>query len=495
MIFSTSSRNFMLSLAKNAKPSGKFSTQTSNIISMKVGARVSHRDVLRLLWLVESFRHRILIEMTDFVTITLLCCLKHYLFAYILHQWEHDRLAQVDLKLDAELCTLEQELSRLDTDLRSMQDMEKYWKETAKRLDVIEHESQEVLLQTQKLLVDTAELDADFRKRLLSAPKIVRTSHVLVGANVVGATELFSPWNTPMVAGRAGQNKDKTIAADVDLSNLLTVCAVNCLSFESQTYCLRTLFGLVWFKVACDPIQSVKEKMTQSVSTIMPLDCLVVTEVECCAPPEDSGPVDCNAVEALAAYTVEFFQSRDGRSQLRSRLVGSTLESVVKNLEFIMSPYLLLGADLRAIYVAQHEVEFNAVLPMDFTLLASTQKNLVRCTPTHLILNEHGQGKMNTSLNGSSLDRIIPSGSINVSVTVFNREVHAVVVLQFKLSSLDVDVSNCPATCLDVILGRIDHRSVQQLLDTCKVAPGCLHHAVKVVNEALPSMRKVRCET
>ncbi|KAF5394153.1 hypothetical protein PHET_12148 [Paragonimus heterotremus] len=39
----------------------------------------------------------------------------------------------MDLQLDAELCTLEQELSRLDTDLRSMQDMEKYWKETAKR--------------------------------------------------------------------------------------------------------------------------------------------------------------------------------------------------------------------------------------------------------------------------------------------------------------------------------------------------------------------------
>ncbi|KAF8566365.1 hypothetical protein P879_10965 [Paragonimus westermani] len=157
-----------------------------------------------------------------------------------------------------------------------------------------------------------------------------------------------------------------------------------------------------------------------------------------------------------------------------------------------MSPYLLLGADLRAIYIAQHEVEFNAVLPMDFTLLASTQKNLVRSTPTRLVLNEHGQGKMNTSSDGSSLDRILPGGSINISVTLFNREVRSVVVLQFKLSSLDVDVSNCPATCLDVILGRIDHRSVQQLLDTCKVAPGCLHRVVEVVNQALPSMR---CET
>ncbi|KAF8562471.1 hypothetical protein P879_10591, partial [Paragonimus westermani] len=243
-------------------------------------------------------------------------------------EWERDRLNQVDLKLNAELCTLEQELSRLDTDLRSMQDMEKYWKETAKRLDVIEHESQEVLLQTEKILVHTAELDAQFRKRLLSVPKIAHSSCLLTNANVVGATELFSPWNTLMVADWEDQNKDITVA--VDLSNLLTVCAVNCLSFENHTYCLRTLFGLVWFKVACDPIQSLKEKMAQSAPTIMPLDCLVVTEVECCTPPEDSRPVDCNAVEALAAYTVEFFQSRDGRSQLRSRLVGSTLESVVK---------------------------------------------------------------------------------------------------------------------------------------------------------------------
>ncbi|KAA3673968.1 uncharacterized protein DEA37_0011569 [Paragonimus westermani] len=371
-------------------------------------------------------------------------------------EWERDRLNQVDLKLDAELCTLEQELSRLDTDLRSMQDMEKYWKETAKRLDVIEHESQEVLLQTEKILVHTAELDAHFRKRLLSVPKIVHSNCLLTNANVVGATELFSPWNTLMIADWEDQNKDITVA--VDLSNLLTVCAVNCLSFENHTYCLRTLFGLLWFNVACNPIQSLKEKMAQSAPTIMPLDCLVVTEVECCAPPEDSRPVDCNAVEALAAYTVEFFQSRDGRSQLRSRLVGSTLESVVKHLEFIMSPYLLLGADLRAIYIAQHEVEFNAVLPMDFTLLASTQKNLVRSTPTRLVLNEHGQDKVNTSSDGSSLDRILPGGSINISVTLFNREVRAVVVLQFKLSSLDVDVSNCPATCLDVILGRIEFK-------------------------------------
>ncbi|CAH8529714.1 unnamed protein product [Dicrocoelium dendriticum] len=393
-------------------------------------------------------------------------------------KYELDRIEELLRRLDRDELLLQRTAAQLDSDFRAYQLVESSWTDCKKRSETLAEETKTLGNALRDVLAEGERLTSCLREfpKHNSDPTCAGLSPV---DRTVGASVLFpspvahSLRNRPtMDSGNADPSQDGT-------ANLLLPCTIDCLSFEEQKYSLRTLFGLIAFHVVCNSVQSIIQGKQKS--SFISLENLIVAEVECCAPPSHLLPAECEPVQAFADHTISFFNSRDGRSRLRALLIGVQLSKVIKLVEFFMSPYLVLAADLRAMFWAGSEVRFSASSNTDLPSQKVLHRSLSKST-----LNEPSQCRSFAGLDSLPSDRIIPTGPISITVTVFSPDVYSVVCLQFIFPSIEVDVAVDTVTSATVLFGPIDSEQVRTFLDARKPFPGGMYRTVCELLNLLP---------
>ncbi|TGZ62305.1 hypothetical protein CRM22_007513 [Opisthorchis felineus] len=401
-------------------------------------------------------------------------------------KWEMDCLAKMQEEIDRERQRLEEQLKELDSEIKSWISLRDQWNKTSKGLEALDQEIQNLMLQMEKMTEEHAQMSREMFERLSTSCAPRRRCRGPV-TFAVGAKDLFGPLDDKHISDPPDDDPGEVAR---EITKLYLPCSIECVSFDDQAYSVRCLFGLVSFFFRCTAVQSTTTTTSRSSGvTVLPPTSLTVLTVECCAPPKDCTPVDCEAVESFAQFTIQFFNSLAGQAQLNSRLVGVSFDNAIQQLEFILTPYVLFAADLRACYLSGTRVQFEAAAPAELTSSAVyTQKSLMRSTPGRSLLSSEMNQSTRPLLSDSChLDRILPTGPVSVLVTIFCRETRTVLSLRFTFLSIDVHQPSSPTRSVTVLLGNADVEKIQRLLDLTEVKPSCMHRVVTAVQRLIVS--------
>nr|CAH8853316.1 unnamed protein product [Trichobilharzia regenti]CAH8853318.1 unnamed protein product [Trichobilharzia regenti] len=337
---------------------------------------------------------------------------------------EIEHLKVIDNTIQAELKKKEDKYKKLQKKMKDLQKLEKYAKELRQKLNKADQkiidaknrqtqlrESNKQLLQKKELL----EVKLKECREVKRANNDWRNSRLLLNRSV-GCTELFpvpiklsfppsstsSPYNQNDCRFGGGNNfnnsnKNGNAMGDIhdstfkeEIMNLLSPSRITLKSSKNHVYELTTLLGLVNFILTCQvcdipspppsslhTINHVSDGQNGDEQNLLSLKHLKVTKLQVASPDDDDCPVECSAVESVARVCIDYL-STQGSDQLRNLCIGLTLDRAIKQIQFIIAPYMVLAGDLRALWLARYDVAFSLISLNDhlFSSMCVTPKSL-----------------------------------------------------------------------------------------------------------------------
>ncbi|CAL8096550.1 unnamed protein product [Calicophoron daubneyi] len=401
-------------------------------------------------------------------------------------EWIVGRVQKQKEREEEEKARLCEELRKLKAETAEWREAEKLAKTTQKKLKDIAVKDAEVLKCVSEVRARNANLRSEIDR--LSAELSVsnqKPSSTYRLQRAVGATELFVP--SSVFADESRSVEDMRC----EIMNLLSPSELVCLSVEENLYSIRTLFGLLCVEVKCQRMQESNHppKPPPGVEAV-PIEQHFVISAKVKSPPTNWIPVECDAVNSIATNAISFFNSQDGSSQLNARLAGLTLDKAVELVEFIMIPYLVLAADLRAIYQAEHEVEFEAPPVPEFPPLTPVHRMAPWLTKSSRIQSSVLDETENQAFSDQNpIIRLIPPGPFTVTVRLFHCSTRIALLLRFVFPSMDhLHPSSSTTSVVRVLAGRLNTEPIVALVDKCTNKPGTFYQTVRAVERYLTEL-------
>ncbi|CAH8857468.1 unnamed protein product [Trichobilharzia szidati] len=394
-------------------------------------------------------------------------------------KFEIENLKVIHNTIEEKLKKREDKYNKLQKKIKDLQKLEKYAKELRQKLNetnqkIIDAKNRQTQLRqsNNQLLQEKESLEVKLKEyqEVKRANNNKRYNSRLLFNRSVGCTELFPipitlPSSSPhdrndcrLGGGKNyninnNRNKYGNAIGDMrdfsfkeEIVNLLAPSRITLKSSKNHIYELTTLLGLVNFILTCQvceippppsPFHTFNHVGDEQ--NLLSLKHLKVTKLQVASPDDVDCPVECPPVESVARVCIDYL-STQGSDELRNLCIGLTLDQAIRQIQFIITPYMVLAADLRHLWLARYDVVFSVISLNDqlFSGMCVTPKNLrklfeqtsrstlrrsqilhsSRRTPFKQQQQQQRQQQYHQSLT-SVIDNSITTGEVPKSLTIF----------------------------------------------------------------------------